>query len=74
MTNPESQVPAIQNQSIISPFLGGTVLEAVAKREVTPIQAHGPAPTPPVPFRTHTTSGEGMARMNDDEDQEYLYE
>lgn len=74
MHKQEIYVPEIQSQLMVGPFLGRTVLETVAGQGVSPVEARGPAPTPPTPFRTHTTSGEGMARMNDDEDQEYLYE
>lgn len=57
------------------PFSEGTVLEMVGVH-VDPIQVdqQGPPPTPPVPLQTHTRSGEGFAQVNDDEDNEYLYE
>ncbi|MBI3633550.1 MAG: hypothetical protein HY226_04630 [Candidatus Vogelbacteria bacterium] len=54
-------------------YLGGTVLELIADR-VEPITDQGPPQTPPQPFQTHTTSGEGIARISDDTDQEYLHE
>ncbi len=51
-----------------------TVLE-LSGTKVEPIVADGgPQSTPPVPFQTHTRSGEGYAQINDDQDQEHLYE
>ncbi len=59
----------------LTAYAGGTVLEQVAL-QVEPVQLGHPQPpqTPPQPFQTHTTSGEGYARINDDNDNEFLYE
>lgn len=70
-----TQELAQSQERATSPYLGRTVLELIADQsDVINQQGPTPPPTPPVPFATHTTSGEGRVYITDDADQEYLYE
>lgn len=71
----EVSVPATQTESLEGPYLGRTVLQIIAGQTQSPVEASYPAPpTPPVKVPTGTTSGEGWARINDDNDEHEYFE
>lgn len=73
MENPLANVSGESKDGVSTPYAGNTVLELSGIRPVV-LEDGRPPQTPPVPFQTHTRSGEGFAQITDDQDSEHLYE